>query len=288
MPIIRNSFLKSDSLSKINFLKSNSNKKITFKKKSRGSIYTEDPYYDKVALLLDFENGLVDNSKYNHSITTFGDLAVSETDKKFGAKSLQLETDNIGADTNKYLEIQNTNGAFNLGDQDFTIECWAKGSQDSYYSPFITFLNSSDAAIHRFGGRFSFPPPNGGDSIFTDINNNGYSLNDIYIPGYNTNSWYHYAVVRGNGKLYFYINGVLQTFSSDYPNNFNLNFLNINQPLQNIDKIWINRAFTFTANYVNGYMDNIRITVGHARYIYPNNFTPENFQKYQYIPPITV
>ena len=58
MPIIRNSFLKSDSLSKINFLKSNSNKKITFNKKPRGSIYEEDPYYDKVALLLDFESEL--------------------------------------------------------------------------------------------------------------------------------------------------------------------------------------------------------------------------------------
>ena len=143
MPIIRNSFLKSDSLSKINFLKSNSNKKITFNKKPRGSIYEEDPYYDKVAILLDFENGLVDESKYNHTISTFGDLAVSETDKKFGAKSLQLETDNIDPNTNKYLEIQNTNGVFNLGDQDFTIECWVKGLQDFYYMAFVTFLNSA-------------------------------------------------------------------------------------------------------------------------------------------------
>ena len=283
MAIIRNSFLKSDSLSKINFLKSNSNKKITFKKKSRGSIYEEDPYYDKVALLLDFENGLVDESKYNHTISTFGDLAVSETDKKFGAKSLQLETDNIAPDTNKYLEIQNTNGVFNLGDQDFTIECWVRATDNYYMMPFVTFLNSSDTAIHRFSGRFS---TNGGDSIFTDINNNVYGLNNIYIPGYNTNLWYHYAVVRGNGKLYFYINGVLQTFSSGLMSN--LNFLNISQSLQNIDKIWINRAFTFITNYINGYMDNIRITVGHARYVYPNNFTPEDFQKYQYIPPITV
>lgn len=278
MPIIRNSFLKSDSLSKINFLKSNSNKKITFNKKPRGSIYTEDPYYDKVALLLDFENGLVDESKYNHSITTFGDLAVSEVDKKFGAKSLQV--------SNNYLEIQNTNGAFNLGDQDFTIECWAKGSQGFYIMPFVTFLNSSNASIHRFGGRFSDGPGNGGNSVFMDINNNAYSLGALYIPNYNTDSWYHYAVVRGNGRLYFYIDGVLQTFISGFTSN--LNFLNISQSLQNIDKIWINRAFTFVANYLNGYMDNIRITVGHARYIYPNSFTPEDFPKYQYIPPITV
>lgn len=244
-----------------------------FTKQTRSKYYG-DPYFDKVALLLDFENGLKDESKYNHAITTFGDLAVSESDKKFGAKSLQLETDNIGANSNKYLEIENTYGAFNLGNQDFTIECWVRATNNNYIMPFVTFLNSSNAAIHRFGGRFSSGPGGGGSSSFTDINNNAYSLNGIYIPDYNTNLWYHYAVVRGNGKLYFYINGVLQTFSSG---SSNLNFLNINQPLQNIDKIWINRAFTFIANYVNGYMDNIRITVGHARYVYPNNFAPEDF-----------
>lgn len=266
---------------RVSFFKSNDNKKITFNKRSRGSIYTEDPYYDKVALLLDFENGLKDESKHNHSITTFGDISISESDKKFGTKSLQV--------SNNYLEIQNTNGAFNLGSQDFTIECWVKGSQGFYGMPFIAFLNTNDALIHLFGGRFSSGPGAGGDSIFKDINNTQYRLRNIYIPNYSPNLWYHYAVVRGNGKLYFYIDGILQFFTDgDNPSAPIVDFFNINGPLQNIDKIWINRAFTFIPNYINGHMDNIRITIGHARYIYPNNFTPEDFEKYQYIPPITV
>jgi hypothetical protein len=263
------------------FSKNSGTSRVVFlKKPALSPIYAQDPYYDKVALLLDFENGLKDESKYNHAITTFGP-AVTASDAKFGTKSLSLNGNG------QYIEILNSNGAFNFGDQDFIIECWIKSPNWWYYMPFLFFLDSNNNAIHYFGGRFSAGPGNGGSTVFTDINNNGYSLFNIFINGYNGNAWYHYAVVRKNNKFYFYIDGILKNFSNQ--SGQTVNFLNINNSLKDIDKIWINKSTFGPGGYlIDSLMDNLRITVGHARYDYPNNFVPEDFEKYIYTPPVQI
>ena len=263
------------------FSKNSGTSRVIFlKKPAPSSIYAKDPYYDKVVLLLDFENGLKDESKYNHAITTFGP-AVTDSDAKFGTKSLSLNGNG------QYVEILNSNGAFNFGDQDFTIECWVKCPDWFYSMPFVTFVDSNNNGIHWFGGRFSDGPDNGGNTQFADINNNQYSLLNIFIDNYNSNTWYHYAVIRKNDKIYFYIDGVLKTFFVSGIGT--RNFLNINNPLKDIDKIFINRfAFGPGGYLINSFMDNLRITVGHGRYDYPNNFVPEDFDKYIYTPPVQI
>jgi hypothetical protein len=78
------------------------------------------------------------------------------------------------------------------------------------------------------------------------------------------NTWYHLALVRNNGVVSMYVNGVAQTVT--YPNQ-TASYLDQNSILQ------VGRWLGATTTYeFFGYMDDLRITKGVARYT--ANFIP--------------
>jgi hypothetical protein len=76
------------------------------------------------------------------------------------------------------------------------------------------------------------------------------------------NAWHHVAVVRQSGATKIYINGV----SSGTPTDTGAALINGAVPLH------IGAAFETGVNSFNGYIDDLRITKGIARYT--ANFTP--------------
>jgi hypothetical protein len=217
-----------------------------------------DQYYNSCSLLLHFNgsNGstvFVDNSPVTKSVTSNNGAAISTAQSKFGGASVYFDG------TNDYLSIAN-NSAFDLSSGDFTVEFWFRTStlslpsshavlvgQMSYTSAGWGIWQYSSTTVYVYiGTGFAIQTP----SVFTS-----------------TSTWYHIALVKngtGANSLKLYVDGTVQaqgnytpTYASSYP-------------------LLIGGITTATGwnndFYSNGYIDELRITKGIARYT--GSFTP--------------
>jgi hypothetical protein len=205
-----------------------------------------DPNFANVSLLLHFDgaNGsttFTDSSSNGFTPTVNGNTQISTAQSKFGSAS----------------------GLFD-------------GSGDwLYYAPDTAFDFSGNFTFEFFvrwvtvtnGGIFQlFPgtPPGslGGlalgydGSAFQIYSNN---LNSGRTFSVSSGVWYHLALVRQSSSITLYVDGVAQGASVGDSTNYLNNGLNIG--------LYFSSSFTF-----NGYMDEIRVTKGIARYT--ANFTP--------------
>lgn len=270
----RTSFLKSDSLSKINFLKSDNSviNKVNFIKTNR----EEDPYFNNISLLLHMNGNnnsqiFTDSSLNSLQVDVYGGAKISTNIKKIGSGSGYFERN-----TFSFLTI-NSPTAFNFGTGDFTIEMW--------------FLNleASASGAPRFQFEF-FNPTLGGRylymAVFDDIlqvRHNGNAQNIIVVGQYGNsleyNEWNHIAISKQNQVLKIFLNGI--EIESIYENfNYNPTKIIIGCGADGVN----NPNSTFTK--MNGYLDEFCVTKGIARYT--SNFTPPNYERYKYVPPIAI
>lgn len=193
------------------------------------------------ALLLNFTNaGIFDNSGRN-TFYTDGGVSISTSVKKFGTGSISFN----GTTGNLYFPV---NPALTFGTGDFTIEFWmntnvVSGSK-SIYDPRTTssqavpviFTNASQIALYVSGS--------------TRITGGTISIG----------TWHHVALARSGTSTKLFLDGtqVGSTFSDG------TNY--IETPLA------IGIYKPTNASAYNGYLDDLRVTKGVARYT--ANFTP--------------
>lgn len=208
-----------------------------------------DPFFSSVSLLLPMDTAFTDLSSTPKTVTNTGG-AISTTEKKNGAASGLF---NISGGTN-VLSIPHDNGfGFQSGDS-FTVECW-------YYP---TSFGSFNYLISKGTGAFQrewalgvtatqlvwYRQSGGGDISFRP--NATVELNQ----------WTHIAAVCNGTSVTLYKDGVsLGSTDWDTPDGSG-------RPL------WVMQFLDFRniAHEGRGYIDNIRITKGVARYT--ANFTP--------------
>jgi hypothetical protein len=206
------------------------------------------------SLLTNFTNaGIIDQTGKNN-LETVGNAQLSTAVKKYGSGSIAF--DGTG-DSLKIIDNPN----INFGSGDFTLECWvyfnvvnteqvifSKGWQSSSaYASYLIYMTS--AASLRFGAS-----TNGGS---WDI------ANEKVIGTMTAGAWTHIAVTRSGTSFRAFINGVINdsfTFTSA-------------SSLANIaaQTLFIGGR-TDGNSTMNGYIDDLRITKGYARYT--SNFTP--------------
>lgn len=126
---------------------------------------------------------------------------------------------------------------FNIGTKDFTIECWVKKAvaTDSIY-----ILQMGNLTLKVLG------------NSCWNLQINGW--NAIDAPSFNDNNWHFLVVQRKSGILDYYLDGIKQNST------------------QTDDRSITQGALKINYNSSNGYIDDLRITVGTARY--STNFTP--------------
>ena len=198
-------------------------------------------------LLCNFTNAsIIDNSMMNN-METVGDAKLSTALSKFGSGSMSFDG------TGDYLVAPVTaNQNFNFGTGDFTVEMWfyANSLSASTYAG-LCGCNEGAAGTSQWG---AYVRSNG---VFF------FGANDTLTGGGTvaTSTWYHYAATRSGTTVRVFLNGVQQasvTTSGSYTSS-NVGFRVGDDPTS------ANPAF-------NGYIDDLRITKGYARYI--TNFTP--------------
>jgi len=208
-----------------------------------------DPDFANVSLLLhgDGTNGsttIVDSSSSSKTVTAVGDAQISTAQSKFGGSS--IEFDGAG----DYLTVDSSDFAFGTGD--FTVEFWgyaAAPHQD--WRTLVTSRPNTASSINRFwlGVR-----ANGVLILYTTAFHISSSINAMPV-----NAWCHIALVRSNGSAAIYVNGI-SVGTGSFTNDLTGSLLGIGDfpvtPTQPFD----------------GYIDDLRITKGVARYT--SNFTP--------------
>jgi hypothetical protein len=203
-----------------------------------------DPNFADVSLLLNMDgaNGgttFTDSSANAFTVTAFGSVSTSTAQSKFGGSS--------GLFSGGYLQIS-SNAAFGLGTGDFTIECWVR--------PTNTTLVGGLINVGRFDSGLLFRVGSNTDSLYF----NGVSTNWNAFTNAPVNTWTHLALVRSGSAVAVYADGVsvhTRTSSAD------LNAANaviIGTGAHNLGETYA------------GYIDELRITKGVARYT--ANFTP--------------
>jgi hypothetical protein len=185
----------------------------------------------------------LDNSYSPKSIVTNGTAKISTTSSKFGGSSGRF-------DGSGFLNIPYSSD-FDLSSGDYTIEGWANPGSVSSAMTIICKHNYAIASDWVFTIENSTSV-----SYYTNLN---YHVRTV--PAISTGTWHHFAVVRNSGSITIYWNGVQagEPIVAPTLNSVSTVAIGVNRPNS---PYW----------YFDGYIDEIRVSKGIARYT--SNFTP--------------
>lgn len=205
-------------------------------------IYGSDPYWNNVALLLHMNGSnnstaFADSSSNAFTVTANGDAKITTSASKFGGASGAFDG------SGDYLSIA-SNSVFSFGTADFTIEAWIYLVVNS--GDFFIASSSGSGGLF-FGYRNSTTPFGWG------VGRTGVQWDYVTGSTSSTGSWNHVAVSRQGTSLKIFVNGV-QVGSATNSVSYNLSTTSLTIASQGANY------------YVNGYLDDVRITKGVARY----------------------
>jgi hypothetical protein len=192
------------------------------------------------SLLLNFTNAAILDNAMMAVPETVGNAQIDTTTKKFGTGSLEFDG------SGDWLRVQGTPNLFNLSTGDFTIECW-------FYA-----VSTGTSAIVQQGTtdwRISYTSSGvmryqvGANSIQTSTG------------AFSFNTWTHLAICKSGTTTTLYLDGTSRVTTTNSPTNSG-NPVYVGANIDGGSPFWP----------LNGYIDDLRITKGVARYT--ANFTP--------------
>ena len=192
-------------------------------------------------LLLNFTNAAIYDGTSTTNLETVGNAQISTSVVKYGSGSVAFDG------TGDYLTINPSMEA--LGAADFTVEFWMY--PNATYSG--TYAGILDSRTSGNGAGLIYVGYNGTANTIGWYDNTGYVVTGTVT----VSTWQHIAFIRSASVLFMYVNGSLVSTGS-YTQSLTV-------PFKFIGSSFDNYAF-------NGYIDNLRLTKGIARY--NGNFTP--------------
>ena len=206
-----------------------------------------DANYGDVVLLLHGDSTFVDTSQTPKTVTSVN-AVISSAQSQFGGNSMYFDG------TSDYLSVP-TSTDFSFGSGDFTVEFWI------YFNSVAAGQRVIGVDINTNGMSWCmYTNASGTLNYFLSTTGTSWNLASAVLMGsVATGSWYHVALCRSGGVFRPYINGVMGTttasasalYASTYP---------------------LLIGAVASSSYVNGYIDDLRITKGVARYT--ATFTP--------------
>lgn len=185
-----------------------------------------------------------------------GTAQISTSIKKYGTGSIYLPS--AGGNSSITLSgsaTENTaSSAFNMGTGNFTAELWAY--------PITTSADRCMLAFHSGGGNqfLGIRLNNSNVPGFTFGNSSPFNASADAIA---SNTWHHFAVVRNGATATLYVNGTAKATQGT------ANTINIPTILGMVGRSY---GDNLSLDQFKGYVDDVRITKGIARYT--ANFTP--------------
>ncbi len=192
------------------------------------------------SLLCNFTNaGIIDNAMMN-DLETGGNAQISTTQSKFGGSSMYFDG------TGDYLTRPGSN-LFDFGTGDFTIEAWIyPAATQTQYANIICEGSTGNNWYLSFGASNVVTFSTYATTLLTSSS------------GLSNSTWTHVAVSRSGTSLKMFFNGTQVASATD------------STSLGATAALFV--GFNNSAHYFNGYIDDLRVTKGVARYT--TNFTP--------------
>ena len=214
---------------------------------------TQDPHFSNVKLLGSFDGSDAATSASDdaglRTLTFSNGAALSTSVKKFGTASLKIDPDDDQANAKVLTE---STSDFAFGTDDFTIELW-------FYKTVAThmFLFDMRGGADTTGTDGLNAAMGGGGNTELDLNLNKSTLIRANMNAISNDQWHHYAVTKASNTYRVFIDGALQGSASNSTN------LDQNKPMMigNYHGTSSGGGFSF-----NGYIDEVRVTKGTARY----------------------
>jgi hypothetical protein len=204
----------------------------------------------QTVLLLNGRPGGIIDSTGKNNITTAGGAKISQAVYKYGTGSLSFN-----GSTDYIFSLAQSSRILTLSTSSFTVEFWI-------YSTALTSPSSRPISQGTYGA---------GEFLFLIYANGGFDWCEATTPvlagstiagTFVAGSWQHVAITRNGTAMVLYVNGVYKaTATSSY--NYS-----------GVTSVYIGGNPTTAGQYLNGYMDDVRITTGVARYTTTATFTP--------------
>ena len=221
-----------------------------------------DPYINNVSLLLHMDNlsgsqTFIDSSNNNFTLSAFGNTQISTSTKKFGNGSGYFDG------SGDYLKA-NWDSAFTFGTGDFTVEFWAYPTGTPNGIGFITAEynpGSIGNVAWAFGAASSLGSASGSQLFFGSYEGGWTGVQSV--SSLTLSAWSHVAASRSSGTLRLFLSGV-NIAQDTFTNNISTG-----------DPLIIGRRWDYNeaSKFFNGYIDELRVTKGVARYT--SNFVPQ-------------
>lgn len=219
-----------------------------------------DPFFGSVTLLMHMEgpNGsttFTDSSSSARTVLPDGDVIISTAQKKFGNSSCFFD----GSGDVIYTADA---PSMRVGASDFTYEGWIRPS----------VIDGNTRTIYCKGTHLGTPAQLEMRFIYNSLGilvqfSNGTAVSTLSANGsfFTVDTWSHYAVVRSGNEFMVFIDGVRLIFSN--PPEFEAG-----EAVNGVGSSFLMGQDATGSNTISGYLDEIRLTKGVARYT--ANFTP--------------
>ncbi|MBK7186382.1 MAG: LamG domain-containing protein [Ignavibacteria bacterium] len=220
------------------------------------TVQAGDPYLNNVVFGCHFDGAnnstVFTDSISDKTITPYGNAKISTAQSKFGGASAYFDG------SGDYLSIPHAlDLSFGAVGTDFTIELFIRPSAFGAQQNIV----NKQATLATATGYLLPLSPAGAPSFYAGDSSNGWDVSLVSGSNLSANTWYHLAATRQGSTYRLFVDGtqVATTTSS----------ITIHD---NANSLYIGTSTDGSTSPVNGYIDDLRITKGVARYT--ANFTP--------------
>ena len=232
------------------------------------TITTPPTNITNTSLLLNMTNGAIFDNAMMNDLETVGNAQISTSVVKYGTGSIKCTGDGNTTTTNSgYLLPNSLNSNLSaFGTGNFTIEFWLYLNSTSGLRALLDFRGSTETAspvLYINGGTLTYYVES--DRI------TGSSLS--------TSTWYHIALCRSSGSTKLFVNGTQS--GSTFTDSINYANASTRTPVIGANS-YTGSGNTLGWYALDGYIDDLRITKGYARYT--ANFTPPTAAFFNYGP----
>jgi hypothetical protein len=198
-----------------------------------------DSYFGNVQLLLRADgsgSSFTDSSLYTRTITAYGNATQSSTQSKFGGLSASFDGNG------DWLSVASTP---NIGTDDFVLEFWMRVADVSAYQHIIGTSTTNNFMVALLA------PYNGAGAI--GIGRNNIAWDFVRNATLSNNTWHHVAISRNSGTMRIYVDGSIVGSSGSNTQSY---------PIGTME---IGATSAGATGPLNGYIDDLRLTIGSSR-----------------------
>jgi len=206
-----------------------------------------DPADPRTVLSLHAEDTDASSCYQPKTVTLAGSAAVSTTEKKFDTASFSVA--NAGTSTANGVVITD-HMDFDFGTGDFTIEMWAYRSSNTYYGTLFYFTEAAEFSL--------LVAPTTGNIVLNYRSSGGTQANISTGVTFPLTTWQHVVVQRRGTNFEFYLNGALGNTTAITGG--------ASSTVNSTGDFYLGRTNASSALTWAGYIDEVRVTKGVARY----------------------